>query len=50
MKQKIIYQCEYCLTEYKTHKEAFKCEAELNADGMPMGIEVELIEGEEEQE
>ena len=28
MKQKIIYQCEYCLTEYKTYKEAFKCEAD----------------------
>ena len=25
-------------------------EAELNADGMPMAIEVELIEGEEEEE
>lgn len=25
-------------------------EAELNADGMPMGIEVKLIEGEEEEE
>lgn len=27
MKQKIIYQCEYCLTEYENHSEAFQCEA-----------------------
>ena len=27
MKTKTIYQCEYCLTEYKTSKEAYKCEA-----------------------
>lgn len=28
MKTKIIYQCEFCLTEYKTSEEAFKCEAD----------------------
>lgn len=27
MKQKTIYQCEYCLTEYDTYKDAFTCEA-----------------------
>ena len=28
MRSKTIYQCEYCLTEYKTSKEAHKCEAD----------------------
>ena len=28
MKTKTIYQCEYCLTEYKTSKEAYECEAD----------------------
>lgn len=28
MKSKTIYQCEYCLSEYKTPKEAYKCEAD----------------------
>ena len=28
MKTKIIYQCEFCLKEYKTSEEAFKCEAD----------------------
>lgn len=27
MKTKTTYQCEYCLTEYKTSKEACECEA-----------------------
>ena len=27
MKVKSIYQCEYCLSEYKTSKEAMDCEA-----------------------
>lgn len=27
MKTKTIYQCEYCLSEYQTVKEAIKCEA-----------------------
>lgn len=28
MKTKIIYQCEFCLTDYETSEEAFKCEAD----------------------
>lgn len=28
MKSRTIYQCEYCLSEYKTSKEAHKCEAD----------------------
>lgn len=28
MKYKTIYQCEYCLSEYETSKEAYKCEAD----------------------
>lgn len=27
MKQRTIYQCEYCSTEYKNYSEAFQCEA-----------------------
>lgn len=27
MKTKTIYQCEYCLSEYQTMKEAIECEA-----------------------
>ena len=27
MKRKTIYQCEFCLEEYKTSREAFECEA-----------------------
>ena len=28
MKSRTIYQCEYCLSEYETSKEAHKCEAD----------------------
>lgn len=28
MKSRTIYQCEYCLSEYKTSEEAHKCEAD----------------------
>lgn len=28
MKSRTIYQCEYCLSEYKTSSEAHKCEAD----------------------
>jgi len=28
MKTKTIYQCEFCLTEYRSSKEAFQCEAD----------------------
>ena len=27
MKTKTVYQCEFCLTEYKTSQEAYECEA-----------------------
>ena len=27
MKTKTVYQCEFCLTEYKTSQEAYGCEA-----------------------
>ena len=27
MKTKTVYKCEYCLSEYKTSKEAYECEA-----------------------
>ena len=28
MKRRILYQCEYCSTEYENHSAAFRCEAQ----------------------